>query len=178
MLSRRSTFIDDIIRKVESQASVGPRRGSTQIHQETVSPTTTHVEVHRRTEGTRQSFQNTDLPPLSPLDEGNSCNLEEGEGETNGVVEANPPPPEPRSHVIMIGEGTPEIRDIGNAIKYPKGTNNQPPRIEHPDLEIPEDYWHIFDQMAQPNQLRTQNYTLEYPIVDSIVNSPMKSIAL
>jgi hypothetical protein len=75
--------------------------------------------------------------------------LKEGEGETSGIVEANPPPPEPGSPVILIGEGTPEIPDIGSAIKYPKGPSNQPPRIEHPDQEIPEGYWHIFDQMAQ-----------------------------
>jgi hypothetical protein len=58
----RSTFIDKIIRKDESQASVGPRKGSTRIPQATNSPTTTHAEVHRRTEGTEQSFQNTHTP--------------------------------------------------------------------------------------------------------------------
>jgi hypothetical protein len=31
VLPRRSTFIDKIILKVESQASVGPRKGPTQI---------------------------------------------------------------------------------------------------------------------------------------------------
>jgi hypothetical protein len=81
--------------------------------------------------------------------------LKEGEVETNGVAEANPPPPEPRSPVILIGEGTPEILDRGSAIKSPKGPSNQPPRIEHPDQEILEGYWHIFDQMAQKNQPQT-----------------------
>jgi hypothetical protein len=72
--------------------------------------------------------------------------LEEGEKKTSGIVEANPPP-EPGSHVILIGEGTHEIPDIGSAIKYYKGPNNQPPQIEHPNEEISEGYWHIFDQM-------------------------------
>jgi hypothetical protein len=52
----RSTFIDEIIKKGESQASVGPRKGPTRIPQATVSPTTTHVEIHRKTEGIEESF--------------------------------------------------------------------------------------------------------------------------
>jgi hypothetical protein len=67
VLPGRNTFIDDIIRKVESQDSVGPNRGSTRIPQATISPTTTHVEVHNKTGGTEQSFQSTDLPPSDPL---------------------------------------------------------------------------------------------------------------
>jgi hypothetical protein len=124
----RSTFINEIIQKDESQALVGPRKGSTQIFQVTNSPTATHVEVHSGTEGAEQSFQNTHTPPLNPLDKGNSCNLEEGEGESSGIVEANPPTPEPGSPVILTGEGTPEIPDIGNTIKSSKGPSNQPPQ--------------------------------------------------
>jgi hypothetical protein len=52
----------------------------------------------------------------------------------------------------VIIEGTLEIPDRGSIIKPPKGPNNKPPRIEHPGQEIPEDYWHIFDQMAYTNQ--------------------------
>jgi hypothetical protein len=73
----RSTFIDEIIRKVESQASVGPRKCSTRTPQATNSPTAAHAEVHSGTEGTEQSFQSTHTPPISPLDGGNSCNLKE-----------------------------------------------------------------------------------------------------
>ena len=40
-------------------------------------------------------------------------------------------------------------------------------------LDIPEGYWHIFDQMAQ-NQPNTQTSTLQYPIVDTAANAPMK----
>jgi hypothetical protein len=127
----RSTFINEIIRKVESQAPVGPRRGSTWIPLERNLPTAAQAEVHSGNEGIEQSFQNTYLPPLIPLDEGNSCNLEEGEGETSRVAKANPsPPPNPR--YPMIGEGIPEIPDRGSAIKFPRGSSNQSPQIEHP----------------------------------------------
>lgn len=44
-------------------------------------------------------------------------------------------------------------------------------------MEIPEGYWHIFDPMAQ-NQPNTQTSTLQYPIVDSAANAPMKAIHL
>ena len=128
MLPGRSTFIDDIIQKDESQASVGPRKGSTQAPQAVDSPNASHIEVHSRTKGTKESFQSTHTPPFILLGEGNSCNLREGEGENSGVVEANPsPPPDPRSPMILIGEGTPEILDRGSAIKSPRGSSNQSP---------------------------------------------------
>jgi hypothetical protein len=88
VIPRRSTFIDEIIKKGESQASVGPRKGPTQIPQVVVSPTTSHTEIHSKYEGTEQSLQNTDLPLLNPLEEGSSNNLEEGIGETSGVAKA------------------------------------------------------------------------------------------
>jgi hypothetical protein len=53
--------------------------------------------------------------------------LEEGEGDTSGIAQANPTLPEPGSFVILIGEGIPEIPDIGSVIKSPKGPSNQPP---------------------------------------------------
>jgi hypothetical protein len=174
----RITFIDEIFRKVESQASVGPRKGSTQAPQEENLPIVAHAKVHSRTEGTEQSFQNIHTPLFSPLGKGNSCNLREGEGKTSGIAEVNLPSPKPGSPVILVVEGTPEIPDIGSKTKFPKGTSNQPPRVEHPDQEMPEGYWHIFNQMEQQNQPRTQTSTLEYPIVDLVVNTPMKSIPL
>jgi hypothetical protein len=116
-----------------------------------VSPTVAHAKIHRKTEGAEQSFQSTDLPPLNPLEEGNSCNLEEGEGETSRIDKIDPPP-NPKSPVKE--EGIPEILDRGSAIKSPRGSNNQSIQIKHPDQEIPEDFWHIFDQMAQPNPQR------------------------
>jgi hypothetical protein len=102
---------------------VGLRKGSTRTPQVAVSPTVAHTEIHRKTEGTKQSFQITYLPPLNPLEEGNSCNLEEGEGETSGVAKADPPP-DPESSVKE--EGIPKILDRGSAIKSPRGSNNQP----------------------------------------------------
>jgi hypothetical protein len=50
--------------------------------------------------------------------------------------------------VILAREGTPKILDIGSVDKSSKGPSSHPPRVEHPDQEIPEGYWHIFDQMA------------------------------
>jgi hypothetical protein len=61
----------------------------------------------------------------------------------------------------MIGEGIPEIPDRGSVIKFPRGSSNQSPQIEHPGQEIPEYYWHIFNQMVQPNQPQAQTSTLE-----------------
>ena len=87
MPPRRSTLIDEIIQKFESQASLGPRKGSTRVPQASNSPIATHTEVHRRTKGTEQSFQNTHTPLFSPLGEENCCNLREGEGDTSGIVE-------------------------------------------------------------------------------------------
>jgi hypothetical protein len=63
--------------------------------------------------------------------------LREGEGETSGIVEANSQPHELGSVVILAGEGTPEIIDIGSKTKPPKGPSKHPPRVEHPDQEIP-----------------------------------------
>lgn len=57
----RSTFIDDILRKAESQPLVGPRtvasRQSTVSIRATGSPSVAYAEVHSKTEGTEQSFQ-------------------------------------------------------------------------------------------------------------------------
>jgi hypothetical protein len=145
---RRSPFIDEIIRKYKSQASNGLQKGSTLVPQATNSPTAAYVEVHRGTEGTEHSFQNIHTPLFSPLGEGNSCNLREGEGETSGIVEENPKSTKFGSPVIMEGEGTPEILDIGSVDKSSKGPSSHPPRVEHPDQEIPKGYCHIFDQMA------------------------------
>jgi hypothetical protein len=140
-----------------------------------VSTTTAHVQIHSKTEGTEQSFQSTDLPPLNPLEEGNSCNLEEGEGKTSGIAKIYPPP-DPK--YPMKEEGIPEIPDRGSAIKSSRGSDNQSIQIKYLDQEISEDFWHIFDQMAQPIPQRPQTSTLEYSIVHPIANAPMKAIPL
>jgi hypothetical protein len=116
-----------------------------------VSPTSSHAEIHIKTKGTELSFQSTDLPPLNPLGEGKSCNLEEGEGETSGITKIDPPfTPES----LVKEEGIPEIPDRGSAIKSLRGSDNQSIQIKYTDQEIPKDFWHIFDQMAQPNLQR------------------------
>jgi hypothetical protein len=68
VLPGRSTFIDDIILKVEYQSSIGARKGSTQIPQAIVSPATAHDEIHNKTGGTEKIFQSIDIAPLNPLD--------------------------------------------------------------------------------------------------------------
>jgi hypothetical protein len=99
--------------------------------------------------------------------------MEEGDGETNGVAKENPSP-SPESHVKE--ESIPKIPYRGSAIKSPRGSSNQ--LKEYPGKEIPKYYWHIFDQMVQPNQQQPQTSTLEYSIVDLVTNAPMKAIPL
>lgn len=57
----RPTFIEKIIWKDESQALVGPQivsgKGSTSILQAKESPIAAYAEIHRKTEGSEQSFQ-------------------------------------------------------------------------------------------------------------------------
>jgi len=67
------------------------------------------------------------------------------------------------------------ILDLGSAAN-PTWVAN-PPLNKKVPLEIPEGYWHIFNQMEnQPPQGQTS--TLEYPIVDQVANAPMKAIPL
>jgi hypothetical protein len=148
VIPRRSTFIDEIIKKGESQASVGPRKGSTRIPQIVVSPTVAHAEIHKKSKGTEQSFQNTDLPPLNPLEEGISNNIEEGIGETSGVAKAYPPPPPPDPESPAKGGDISEIPDKGSAVKFLGRPNNQQFHIEYLDQEPPKIFWHILKKMA------------------------------
>ena len=89
----RSTFIDEIIRKEESQALVGPRTISrkipTEIPQAADLPSTPYVEIHSQINGTKQSFQVTKNLHYNPSQEGKSCNLR-GEGETSETAKAEP----------------------------------------------------------------------------------------
>ena len=70
------------------------------------------------------------------------------------------------------------VLEKGSAIKAIPIPASQPRN----SLEIPEGYWHIFDQMAQNQnqnqQTPQQTSTLQYPIVDTAVNAPMKAIPL
>ena len=126
------------------------------------------------------------------MQEGNFSNLCEGGGETGETKEPRYPlrttqplnsPDKGSAAKIIVEEtqsphtlGTLIIPDRGSVIKTipVKAIPSQP---RNTLLDIPEGYWHIFDQMAQ-NQPITQTSTLQYPIVDTTVNVPMKAIPL
>lgn len=118
-------------------------------------------------EATEQSFQEIENSRPISLQEGNTCNLREGGGETGETQEL-------RSPQVVIQQGTPSIPDRGSVVKLIPTPSNHP---RNNSQEIPEGYWHIFDQMAN-NPQTPQTSTLQYPIVDMVVNAPMKSIPL
>ena len=152
----------------------------------TSSPSGAYAEVHSRTD--EQDFQEIENSVSERLQEGNLSNICEGEGETGEIEEPRSPSriiqflnsPDRGSTAKVNLEGTPfpqiEIPDKGSVIKTvpAKAVPSQP---RNTLLEISEGYWHIFDPMAQ-NQPNTQTSTLQYPIVDSAANAPMKAIPL
>ena len=111
----RTTFIDNIIKKFESQPSVGPRkiasRQPTSSLRATESPSVAFAEVHSQTEETEQDSQEIENSRPISLQEGNSSNLHEGGGET-GEIE------EPRSPLEVIK--TPSSPNKGSAQNDPK----------------------------------------------------------
>ena len=107
---------------------------------------------------------------FGPLQEGNSCNLCEGGGETSKLSE-------PKSPQTLVEQRTPSIQDQGSVVKIILQVSSSPPQNKSPAPEILEGYWHIFYQMAN-NQQQPQTCTLQYPIIDTTVNAPMKSIPL
>ena len=90
----RSTFIDKIIRKAESQALVGPQtiygKSPTIIPRAIGLPSVSYAEIHIQIGESEQSFHVTKNLRSDPSQEGKSCNLREGEGETNGAAKADP----------------------------------------------------------------------------------------
>jgi len=190
----RSTFIDEIYKKAESQPSVGPRKviskPSTSSLQATGSPTVAFVEVHSQTE--EQDFQEIENSTPELLQEGNLSNLCEGGGETGETEEPKSPlettqplnSPDKGSVAKIVFEETQSPQTIGTLIIPDRGSAIKtipvkaiPSQPRNTLLDIPEGYWHIFDPMAQ-NQPNTQTSTLQYPIVDSATNAPMKAIHL
>jgi len=126
------------------------------------------------------------------LQEGIFSNLCEGGGETRETEEPKSPlritqtlkSPNKGSTAKIIVEETQRpqtssaliIPDRGSVIEaIPVKTI--PSKPKNTLLDIPEGYWHIFDPMAQ-NQPNTQTSTLQYPVVDSAANAPMKTIPL
>jgi len=74
----------------------------------------------------------------------------------------------------VVQQGTLIIPDQGSTVKLIPTPSIHP---RNNSLEILEGYWHIFDQMAN-NPQAPQTSTLQYPIVDTVVNAPMKAIPL
>lgn len=108
----RTTFIDKIIRNAESQTSVGfqtlTRKRPTVVPREAGSPSAPYAEIHSQIGGSEQSFQVITNLHSNPLQEGKSCNLKEGEGETSGTTKARPQ---------LSKQGSPVITDLGSAAK-------------------------------------------------------------
>jgi len=150
----RSTFIDEIIRKAESQSSVGPRTVSTRNPTITLqvagSPSVADAKIHNKTEGSEQSFQNMENLQPNPLQEGNSCNLHEGEGEIGNDEKIKSS--EPKYLEVVVEQMTPSIPDQGSVVKTILKVSSESPRNKSPAPEIPEEYWHIFYQMANNQQ--------------------------
>jgi len=90
----RTTFIDEIYRKTESQPSVGFRKTNskqpTSSLQAAGSPSVAFAEVHSQTD--EQDFQEIENSIPERLQEGNLSNLCEGEGEIGEVEEPRSPP--------------------------------------------------------------------------------------
>ena len=84
------TYIDKIIKKAESQASIGPRTIPIQIPitlpQAAASPSVAYAKIHSKIEGSQKSVQTVIHQDIDPSKEGGSCNLQEGRGETSGGI--------------------------------------------------------------------------------------------
>ena len=109
--------------------------------------------------------QEIENPCIGFLQEGNASNRQEGEGETGEITNFKSPietaqtisSPDKGSAIQLIQNQGPEstqtvgrqeiliIPDKGSVVKNIPAPTRQPRN----SLEIPEGYWHIFDQMAQ-----------------------------
>ena len=151
--------------------------------------------MHNQTE--EQYFQEIENSSPKYL-QGNLSNLFEGGGEIGetkepisplGIVQPLSSPDKGSSAKIIYNDeeiqepespqtlGTLIIPDKGSVVKAIPVRAIPPRQPRNTLLDIPEGYWHIFDQMAQ-NQPNTQTSTLKYPIVDTAANAPMKAIRL
>ena len=126
----RTTYIDEIIRKAESQASIGPRTISIQnpitLPQAVASPSVAHAKIHGEIEGVERSLQTVDHIGIDPSREGGSCNLQEGEGETSGIIQIEAP--EPKSPERMVETKVLRIPDQGSIVKPPPHSPPKPPQ--------------------------------------------------
>ena len=123
--------------------------------------------MHSQTE--EQDFQEIENLTPEPLHEGNLSNLCEGGGEIGEIrepgspIETNQPlnSPDKGSAAKIFVEGIQLPQTVGTIIIPEKGSvvktipvKTTPSQTRNTLLEIPEDYWHIFDPMAQ-NQPNT-----------------------
>ena len=162
----RTTFIDEIYKKAESQPSVGYRKINskqpTSSLQASGSPSEAFAEVHSQTE--EQDFQEIENLTLGLLHEGNLSNLCEGGGETGEIGEPRSPiepnqslkSPDKGSAAKILVEGIHSPQTVGTIIIPDKGSvvktilvKTTPSQPRNTLLEIPKGYWHIFDPMAQ-----------------------------
>ena len=91
----RTTFIDEILKRAQSQPSVEFRkvisRQPTSSLQATKSPSEAFAKIHNQTEGIEKDSQEIENPCISSPQEGNSSNLREGEGETGETGDPKSP---------------------------------------------------------------------------------------
>lgn len=153
----RTTFIDEIYKKAESQPSVGYRKINskqpTSSLQASGSPSEAFAEVHSQTE--EQDFQ--EIENLTPglLHEGNLSNLCEGGGKTGEIGEPRSPieprqplnSPDKGSAAKILVEGIHSPQIVGTIIIPDKGSvvktipiKTTPSQPRNTLLEIPEDY--------------------------------------
>ena len=149
MILGRTTYIDEIIRKSESQESIWPITISIQspitLPQATTSPPISHAEIHGKKKGSKKNLQTVDHICTDPSREGGSCNLQEGEGETSGIIQIEAP--EPKSPERVVETEVLRIPEQGSAVKPPPHSPPKTPQITPLDQEIPKYFWHLFDQM-------------------------------
>jgi len=112
--------------------------------------------------------------PRSPLEVVQTLSIPDKGSAVKIIQNKAEEPEKPKSPQIIVQQGTFIIPDQGSVVKAIPTPSSLP---RNNSLEIPKGYWHIFDQMAQ-NQQTPQTSTLQYPIVDAVVNTPMKAIPL
>ena len=86
----------------------------------------------------------------NPLQEGNSCNLREGEGETGSVEKIKSS--EPKSHEVVVEQRTPSIPDQGSAVKIILKVSSESPRTNLQLLKSLKNIGIFFYQMADNQQ--------------------------
>ena len=153
-MHRKTKEIEQGSQEIENSCPIFSQEGN---------PTSRRRRRNREIEEPRSPLEVIHTP--SSLDKGSAIKIIQNKTEELEELKS------PR---IILQQGTLIIPDQGSVIMVIPTPSSQP---RNNSLEIPEGYWHIFDQMAQ-NQQPPQTSTLQYPIVDTAVNAPMKAIPL